>query len=214
MNSFKYSDRAVLSTYYAQIEKMVYITFSKYMPLTASTGRYGVAAVDLNMTWTEYENVINNYAVGEYEYAYLVDQEGTVIRHSKLNEQNFKDAYSISYVEFNVDRDDFGDLDSERQIKYNTCEDPEAGDTYTECQAFEESALDLFKDSTAPSQNLTFTKDGNVYLMFAVPIVLKLDVVDKNEQNLHMMTLVQVYSQAKIDEAIDSIKFIETTVWI
>lgn len=71
-------------------DPQVYITFVKYMPV-GQQSKDAVAAIDINITWNEYYNIIysqidnsNSFQPQKIDHYFIVNNDSLVITHSQL----------------------------------------------------------------------------------------------------------------------------------
>ena len=88
----------LMEPYLADDLSVVYVTFTKYFSLD---GKDGVAAVDINLQWPIYKEVIDD--MDFLSHYYIVDKQGNSLIHSEVDPSFLRGLFEISEVEFNVD---------------------------------------------------------------------------------------------------------------
>jgi hypothetical protein len=127
-----------------------------------SSGTYGVAGIDMNMTYYMYNEILSSFP--SYDHYYILDLDYEVINHSKL--PNLNKLYSIVNIEFGMDAN--GNIEDDM---VNT----------TESIYFTDKILPLFTLNETNIVNYTVSKVE--YLLVISPIVFKLK--DGNEEMTH-----------------------------
>jgi hypothetical protein len=85
--AINYTDRAVFTApYLSAAGNSIYVTIAKYfeytLPSSTEETHYGVAAIDMNMTYYIYKSILETFP--DFDHYFILDLDLELIIHSRL----------------------------------------------------------------------------------------------------------------------------------